>query len=311
MDLFKDIWETYKDRIKSPFVVSFLISWTMCNWLFVYTFFSFPVEYNYFTKVKFINDYVQLHQGYNLFWKPLWVSSLATLVYIVCSGFYLVMFSFYKTTVKSWIFGFTSRGENVPKEYFLSVQMRYLKLREDNEKMNGDLIVAEKQVEELNQRLQNIVIEDFSAKDKLMKAEKRNMEMEKEIDRMLGEKTFKELSIQRFEAIFMNQKSWHILIKDSQEKITTQEIMFENERQVKDMSNLKIKYQVEEISSTKDEILISFALLNVSNKAERILYYLMEFSTGYFKGFSTIGNGRNDVRVTQNSLGKDLQDFFK
>jgi hypothetical protein len=311
MDFFKDIWETYNERIKSPFIFSFLLSWTLCNWLLVYSLFSFPESYTYYDKINFIDTYVVNHKNYNLFWKPLWTSAVATAIYIVCSGLYLIMFTFYKTTVKTWIFGFTDKGDNVSRTYFLDVQSRYLAVREENKTIRKDLLTAEKQVTELNKRASDWLIKDFDLSDKLSVEQKKNSDLESDIRELNKDMVFQKQSLERFDAIFKNQKPWHFIRKDGSNTITGESLMFEDEGKVRDMDTHKIKYEIEDIFTTRDNIVTSFVLRNTTNRTYKTIFYMVEYSNGYYKGFTTIGNSRDDVRITQQGIDRQLSEFFK
>jgi hypothetical protein len=61
MDTLKSIWEDFSGRLRSPFIISFLISWAIWNWWIIYSVFNFEPSYTLDYKLVYIESYLFEH----------------------------------------------------------------------------------------------------------------------------------------------------------------------------------------------------------------------------------------------------------
>ncbi|MBS1619337.1 MAG: hypothetical protein JST76_12505, partial [Bacteroidetes bacterium] len=102
MDTLKSLWEDFSERIKSPFVTSFIFVWSVKNWILLYTIFNFDSSYSLNSKTEFIKDYIAQHPV-KIFWGPLGLSIVAAISFYAMKSIFYGIDSFYENKIKIWI----------------------------------------------------------------------------------------------------------------------------------------------------------------------------------------------------------------
>lgn len=99
MDTLKSIWEDLNHRLKSPFVVSFLLSWIIWNWILVYSVFNFEKDCSLDYRVNYIKEYIHLH-SWSILVFPLVTSFFAALFFYFCKTVFLALDTLYENRLR-------------------------------------------------------------------------------------------------------------------------------------------------------------------------------------------------------------------
>jgi hypothetical protein len=148
-DFFKDLKDNVLERMRNPFILTFIISWLAHNWLLVYEIYYFDESSRSLgSRIDIIARYVDLHKCNNLTILPLFWSLGAILVYLLFSNIGLFLFSSSDRYIKPIIYKLTNKSRLVTKEIHEDLLGSY----ENVKKQNDDLLTREsKLLRELEQ----------------------------------------------------------------------------------------------------------------------------------------------------------------
>lgn len=136
MDTLKSIWEDFSDRFKSPFVISFALSWLAWNWEILYAASNFDPDYTMHDKMWYIKDYISNHLWTVLTWYPFGTSFLATCIFYLSKSVYLGLDSFYENKLRVFVIKKIGISKMVPstdlEKYVKEVELERKERREQD-----------------------------------------------------------------------------------------------------------------------------------------------------------------------------------
>lgn len=153
-DFFGDLKTTFNERIKNPFIASFILSWLASNWLIIYKLCTFAERYSYDERVDILINYVHNHKWDKLTLTPLWHSIVIAACYIICSVVFNLMFNFYNSTLKAIINKWTKPEDNVTKEEHDYLNKQYDILRNEVNQLRRVKAASKEEVDKIKQELE-------------------------------------------------------------------------------------------------------------------------------------------------------------
>lgn len=103
-DKLQEIYEGLKERLKSPFLLTFIAVWTIHNWEFVYAFLTFNSDMTYINRVSFLKAYLIVHNYDELLWLPLLWTFVSIGLYFVGSFLSEGLNLIYSKWVRTWLY---------------------------------------------------------------------------------------------------------------------------------------------------------------------------------------------------------------
>lgn len=129
-DKLQEIYDGLKERLKSPFLISFIAIWSIHNWEFVYALMTFNSDMPYSNRVGFLKAYLRGHDYYELFWYPLIWTFVSMGLYFVGSflseGINLV----YSKWVRTWLYLVIDTNKLKTEDDYNALEDRRRKLQE-------------------------------------------------------------------------------------------------------------------------------------------------------------------------------------
>ncbi len=199
MDNITDFLKTLKDRLTSPFISSFILSWIFFNW-------KVSVALLWYDKEQFgkatIFEFIENNtNNLNSIIYPLLVALGYTFVY----PFFRTLISGFQTFVlkleENWTLDI-AKGQKIPME-------KYLKLREDYLKNSKNL--------------EDIIVEEGKDRQKVIDAEKKNLDLLDEIGLLTSAVTNNEMKLKEyaeklssFRNVFALDGHWIFTVKNGQ-----------------------------------------------------------------------------------------------
>lgn len=298
--------ESINERLKSPFVITFIISWIAWNWLLIYDVLNFPATYTLDAKINIIDKYVQAQVLGNLTLWPLLSALISALIFITCSSVFLIVFNFYNTTIKSKIFKLTAKGQNIPRIWYDNLNRKHNKLKSTLDATTALWSEIEEKNQELNSKtltLQNensILQQQLSAKDlELNTSKNQNTIFQSEFSRL---QVLNSENIDRFKGRFMNKQFWYVYRRKpgSAAYAIIETIRFNDDMSVTDDEN-KLTYMVEDIKGNSEFNFVHFKLTKAKNLNHKTIVYLLEFSNQTYKGWYMHPSGAREEIIYSSS----------
>ncbi|MBI3521109.1 MAG: hypothetical protein HY062_17345 [Bacteroidetes bacterium] len=159
----QEINEGLQERLKSPFVVTFLIVWTVRHWRLVFIVFSFDNEFTQGYKKSIIEAYIYSHDGWcGMFWMPVIYSFGSILFYYLISLIYEALNLIYSKYGRPFINQLDSNrlalSEDLEKERDRIIELRKdvksLKLNETE--LNDTIKIIQSELDKRNSEYSKI-----------------------------------------------------------------------------------------------------------------------------------------------------------
>jgi hypothetical protein len=291
-EIISDIKGTFIERMRNPFILTYIISWVAWNWLLVFEVCNFPETYTLQNKIAIINNYIQEQIWCNLTFYPLWSAFVAANIYVWASGIFLLLFSFYQQTIKPKIYSFTAQDENIPRYLYNSLNKRHDNLKKDFDETKKLWNEIEEKKETLDGKIKTLETTNSRLTADLSTAEEKNTSAQARL-KVLGER--QEESVDTFMQIFVNNKFWYLTYtqKNKKDSISYTAMRFESDWNVRNEGN-KIIYQIRDISITSDNQVIKFKLYDYNNRSNFKEHYLFNMGDGSFKGYELEINNKKE-----------------
>ena len=194
-DKVEDLNEGLKERLKSPFILTFVTVWIIRHWELVYLTFNFGVDYTAIQKLKMIIIALK-GEGYReLFWIPLFISLASFAIYLIVSLIYELIHSLYSKWGRTFIYYISDRSKLVKREDYDKLQKEFDEL----DTAYADLEESYENLKEDNlDKLNKLNLSEENAKN----IEVANKEFEKKITILNSEiEEFKKLELKCKEII--------------------------------------------------------------------------------------------------------------
>lgn len=162
MNVIGDLKESWSERVKNPFILSFVLSWLINNWKLVYYIFQFDQTFTVYEKVdRILAEIGSSKSDYRLLTKPLLYAFIAIASYLLANGIARAMVLFFRNRVKPIIDkSFGGISAIVSKDSYedllqenVVLQNNLKKKDEDYSKHQTDLPKEKKTVDELKKVL--------------------------------------------------------------------------------------------------------------------------------------------------------------
>ncbi|WMI65383.1 hypothetical protein RBH94_15125 [Aestuariibaculum sp. YM273] len=177
-DLIKSVFDTSKERMKNPFIASFVLSWIVLNWK--------PLVYFIFSDAKVEDKILHIDDSYNWINCTLWYPLFFALFYVLAIPY--IMWGFeelYSLANRERIDNLTElEGHRIEKQITLAGS----KLRLENVKADH------KEISELNDKIADLEKELLKTQDKVKEVEKEKSKLNSQLK--LNDAAMKELNRQ-------------------------------------------------------------------------------------------------------------------
>ncbi len=80
-----ETYESLQERLKSPFLLTFILVWAIHNWELLYGIFTFEESLRFVERIDFLKHYIRTYGTYHLFWFPLWWAFISLGLYLATS----------------------------------------------------------------------------------------------------------------------------------------------------------------------------------------------------------------------------------
>lgn len=150
-DKLQEIYEGLKERLKSPFLLTFIAVWTIHNWEFVYAFLTFNSDMTYINRVSFLKAYLIVHNYDELLWLPLLWTFVSIGLYFVGSFLSEGLNLIYSKWVRTWLYLVIDKNKLKTEDDYNLLEERRKKLQElvfDLRRKEEDAALKLKNVEE-------------------------------------------------------------------------------------------------------------------------------------------------------------------
>lgn len=304
-DIKEDVKQAMNDRMKNPFIFSFICSWVAWNWLILYEVISFDDNYKLNTKIDIISKYINLHKYNNLTWYPIISSILVALIYLLGSAIFTFIFNFYNTTIKAFINKTSLKGDIVPIEYFNLLEKKYEKLKQNSDKYLKENLEVNRILDERNNEKT-----DFINKENQLINEKAlsTMNYEKLLQdynlataELNDLRVFGNLKNESIKSFFIPERTYKLKINN--ENIPTipkifndiltiriSENVIEKNIVVFDINTQKTIFYLENLKVTADGFFVSFDLKETHNKQKKMHFYMLRKESSSYKGYCLVGD---------------------
>jgi hypothetical protein len=202
-DKLQEIYDGLKERLKSPFLLTFIVVWVIHNWEFVYALFTFNSEMPYINRVLFLKLYLKNHDTNQLLWFPILWAFLSIILYFVASFLSEGLNLLYNKWIRTWLYLIIDRNKlkteddyNALEERRKNLQELVNDLRRKEEDASLKLKSTEKSLNEQIAGLYSQVVEVRKEKgelDEMLKQKNIEIEAEREIRIDMNNKAEKNL----------------------------------------------------------------------------------------------------------------------
>lgn len=162
----EEIFDGLQERMKSPFIVTFIIVWSLHHWKLLFIIFSFDNDLNQGYKKSIIERYIHQHDGWcGMFIYPIFWSFLSVIAYYLISlmyeGINLVYERYGRPFVNMLDKNKLALKEEVDKERkkikelrldVKSLQQKESELNEEIKSFRGQIITLTSNIDSANQR---------------------------------------------------------------------------------------------------------------------------------------------------------------
>jgi len=148
----QEIYEGLKERLKSPFLLSFIVVWSIHNWEFVYALLTFNSDFSYIKRVSYLKAYLIVHDYDVLLWIPLCWTFASIAIYFIASFFSEGISLVYSKWVRTWLYWAIDRNKLKTEDDYNELDERRKNLQElvfDLRRKEEDAALKLKRTEEL------------------------------------------------------------------------------------------------------------------------------------------------------------------
>lgn len=202
-----EIYQSLQERLKSPFLLTFILVWSIHNWDFLYGVLTFEDSLTYPQRIGFLKAYVKVYGTYHLFWFPLMWAFISLGLYLIASfiseGINLV----YSKWIRTFLYWAIDRNK--------------LKTEDDYNELEKRRIALQELVHDLKTRQEDAAIK-LNAKEKEIQ-ETLNVFRNKEQDSIKREEELKKGLTDKDNTILdlksENQKNKELIMKHHEDQI--------------------------------------------------------------------------------------------
>lgn len=204
------------ERIKNPFIGSFILAWFYLNWELAILLVNLPEDADYKTKVDLIKVYL-LENLYDVLLFPLLYSMIILISYGVISNITLIITSFFQKTLRPKILNLFDKNLIIEKRVYNDLKETYSKLLIDFDTLQQSYYGISKEREELKAQL----LKDTEKELEKIKAANENLLKEANLER---EKIIEEAKlVAKTEAEKLITQAQEAITKEADEAMDTLE----------------------------------------------------------------------------------------
>lgn len=170
-DKLKELYSGFRERLKSPFIITFIIVWTIKHWKLVYLVFNFGSSYNAEQRLSIIITQIGDETNIELFWIPLGLALCSFLGYLAISWLYELINTTYNLWARTLIYYWFDKRKIVEKTLYDDLNKDYSKLNADFKTIENDLFDLESDYDALKDEKLSIQSQLKEAQDEKLKLE--------------------------------------------------------------------------------------------------------------------------------------------
>lgn len=179
----QEIYEGLKERLKSPFILTFIIVWCIHHWRLVFHVLTFDSTATQDSKFKYVNDYIKEHSVWlwEIFWWPVICTVLSFLGYLLAALIFESITELYDRWGRTAVLYVFNRNKTVKREELELVKTKlreveksyneldkmYSELETELQEVEADLDNEVKNHDTLKSSNEKLLIELTEAKEKL------------------------------------------------------------------------------------------------------------------------------------------------
>jgi hypothetical protein len=100
----QEIYEGLKERLKSPFLLTFMFVWIIHNWEFVYALVAFGNDIPFINRFLFLKKYITDHHNNELLWFPILWTFVSIGLYFIATFFSEGINLIYSKWIRTWLY---------------------------------------------------------------------------------------------------------------------------------------------------------------------------------------------------------------
>jgi len=136
----QEIYKGLTERLKSPFIITFILVWSIRHWQLLFILFTFDENRSQAGKFTYAYEYVHEHGFKWMFWVPLGCTILSFLGYIIAALFFESLTEAYERWGRPGIYYLINRNKIVKKEDYLKLERDFKRVSEKNSTLEMKLI---------------------------------------------------------------------------------------------------------------------------------------------------------------------------
>jgi hypothetical protein len=138
-NFFDEIKDSFKERVTNPFIISFIIAWSILHWNFLFTLMNFDSTTTLDQKIDRLNKY--FHAGNEKFlglsieflWIPVGYALLGTISYYLFSNVSRLLANISRNWLNPFVDWLINRNEIATRDSLKTAQRKSKKLQDENE----------------------------------------------------------------------------------------------------------------------------------------------------------------------------------
>jgi hypothetical protein len=214
----QEIYDGLKERLKSPFLLTFMVVWAIHNWEFVYAFVTFNSDMPYITRVSLLKAYLIVHHDDELLWLPLGWTFASIGLYFVATFFSEGINLIYSKWIRTWLYWVIDRNKLKTEDDYNELEERRKNLQElvfDLKRKEEDAALKLRTTEHaLNKDLSDLRDKMTTILEEKNEAEKLNANNNSE---QSNQKKRIDTLLEQYEKAKLAATAWEINTKDLQD----------------------------------------------------------------------------------------------
>lgn len=151
-DFFISFKDNFKEKVRNPFLGTYLIVWLIRNWELLFTLFNFDHDQKLNDKVNFIKNYYKHHNFLNNLWTNVyWAFGLLIITYLLINLSRFIV-NLYEKRLTPWIYKITDSKSIV-------IRTEYDRIRTERDELQERLDSERESKSRLESRIKNLEAE--------------------------------------------------------------------------------------------------------------------------------------------------------
>jgi hypothetical protein len=156
----QEIYEGLKERLKSPFILTFILVWSVHHWRLLFHLITFDSETNQNEKFNYVNNYIIRHGWDEMFWTPVGYSILSFGGYLLAALLFESITELYEKWGRTAILLLINRNKTVKREDMEKVQLKLKNSEKAYNQLEKEYAELETEVQDLDNEVKELTAEN-------------------------------------------------------------------------------------------------------------------------------------------------------